>query len=219
VGLEQDLAHSVLNEAAKRLKDGLRLEDGHRERELLESVECEFRRIEQRWLWQAMGFAAWFNGSDDFPVFQVIYPDIENRFPWEEQFDKAWSDRQPLLFPHSPISAADKDFWAANNPDSSLYNWKFRDQPHTRIYTTKRVMKGEDLITRVFHDAEDGAWQFHGPPESKKEDIAIVCFHHIIDKDATINQLADLQPGWCAWREDASSPWIREPHAPDADEE
>jgi len=219
LGLQGDLAHSVLNEAATQLKNGLRLEDGHRVRELLANVECEFKRIEQRWLSQVMGFATWFNGNEEFPVFQIVYPDLENRFPWEESFDQTWRDRQPLLFPHSPLSPADKDFWAANDPASSLYNWKFSDPPHTRIFTTKRVISGEDPVTRVFHDADDGAWQFHGPQKSNKEDVAIVCFHHIVDKDSTINQLADLEVGWCAWRENTSSAWIREPQSPDSDEE
>ena len=142
-----------------------------------------------------MGFATWFNGTNEFPVFQIVYPDLANRFPWEGQFDETWRDRQPLLFAHSPLSVADRDFWAANDPESSLYSWKFKEAPHIGIFTTKRVISGDDPVTRVFHDASDGAWQFHGPPESKKEDLAIVCFHHIVDRDSTINDLADLELG------------------------
>jgi hypothetical protein len=218
VGLQNDAAHFVLNETANRLKKGLRIEEGHRERELLVDVDCEFRRIEQRWLRHAMGFAVWFDGNDEFAVFQVVYPDLANCFPWEGRFDESWRDRQPLLFSHSPVTATDEDFWAANDPVSSLHNWKFEDPPHTRIFTTKRVMSGEDPVTRVFHDAEDGAWQFHGPAESRKEDMALVCFHHVLDKDATISELANLGVGWCAWRDQPSSPWVREPQAPDESE-
>jgi hypothetical protein len=55
-------------------------------------------------------------------------------------------------------------------------------------------MGGDDPITRVFHDSEDGAWQFHGPQESKVEDAVLVCLHCIVDKDVTIKTLADLPP-------------------------
>jgi hypothetical protein len=79
-------------------------------------------------------------------------------------------------------------------------------------------MSGADPVTRVFHDLEDGAWQFHGPEESKKEDIAYVCFHHVVDKDATIKELSDLPVGWCAWRKQVAAPWVREMTQPDTED-
>jgi hypothetical protein len=71
-------------------------------------------------------------------------------------------------------------------------------------------MNGKDPIARVFHDA-DGDWQFHGADESKAEDAVLVCLEHIVESDGSINQLADLPVGWCAWRETPSSPWSRAP--------
>jgi hypothetical protein len=210
IGLKEGVAYSLLNECATRLQQGIRFEQGSRARDLLANVECEFRQVEKRWLRQTMGYAVWFYGGDDFSGLQCVYPDMDNRFPWDEAFDVNWRERQPLLFPHSLSSRVEEDFWAANDPHSSLHSWKFGDSPHTGVFTTKRVMSGDDPVTRVFHDAEDGAWQFHGPDESKAEDLAYVCFHHVVDKDATIKALADLPVGWCAWRTDVTAPWIRE---------
>ena len=217
IGLKNNVAHSLLNECNRRLQNGLRLEEQSRQRELLSNVECEFRRVEKRWLIQTMGYAVWFYGGDGFQVLQCVYPDLGNRFPWDDGFDTNWRDRQPLLFPHSLASRVEEDFWAANDSNSSLHDWKFKDPPHTGVFTTKRVMSGEDGITRVFHNVEDGAWQFHGPHESKPEDLAYVCLHHIIDKDPTINELSNLPPGWCAWREEVMAPWARDLSAADAD--
>jgi Domain of unknown function (DUF4262) len=210
IGLRNGVAQNLLNDCNHRLDAGMSITDGCREQELLANVECEFRRVETRWLRQTMGYAVWFYGGDEFPVSQCIYPDLANRFPWEEGFDMGWRSRQPLLFSHTLDSSVEKDFWSANDPSSSLHDWKFEDPPHTGVFTTKRVMSGEDVITHVFHDADDGAWQFHGPGESKREDVALVCFHHIIDKDGTIVELADLPLGWCAWRETAEAPWRRD---------
>jgi hypothetical protein len=219
IGLKNNVAHSLLNECNRRLQEGIRLGDGRRERDLLSNVECEFRRVEERWLRQIMGYAVWFYGGDGFQALQCVYPDLRNRFPWDEGFETSWRDRQPLLFPHSLTSRAEEDFWAANDSNSSLHDWKFNDQPHTGVFTTKRVMSREDAITRVFHDIEDGAWQFHGPHASKPEDVSYVCFHHIVDRDPTITELSDLPPGWCAWRQIATTPWIRELTTADADGE
>jgi hypothetical protein len=215
IGLKEVVAHSLLNECALRLQQGIHLEHGSRAQELLANVECEFRQVEKRWLRKTMGYAVWFYGRDDFSALQCIYPDLNSHFPWDEAFDVKWRDRQPLLFSHSLSSRVETDFWAANDPDSSLHNWKFKEPPHTGVFTTKRVMSGDDHVTRVFHDVEDGACQFHGPGESNPEDIAYVCFHHIVDKDPTIKELADLPVGWCAWRENATSPWLSESTAAD----
>jgi Domain of unknown function (DUF4262) len=214
VGLEGDLAHYLLNEVARRMKGGMRSTDGHREKELLESVECEFRKVEPRWVRHVMGYALWFYGAEDFPVFQCVYPDRKNHFPWEVEFDGTCRDRQPLLFQGAGLSAAETEFWAANDPSTSIFDWKFPDSPHTGVYTTKRIVNGEEPILYVFHDADDGAWQFHGPSASTPNDVSLVHFHHIIDKDPTIKELADLKRGWRARREKPSDAWVREQIAP-----
>src|SRR5579872_5655308 len=84
IGLKDDAAHCLLNECNRRLREGARLEEGTREPELLLNVECEFRRVENRWLKQTMGYAVWFYGGDEFQALQCVYPDLGNRFPWDE---------------------------------------------------------------------------------------------------------------------------------------
>lgn len=80
-------------------------------------------------------------------------------------------------------------------------------------------MSGKDPIARVFHDLDDGAWQFHGPEESNPEDMAYVCLHCIIDKDPRVSELHDLPAGWSAWRESVTGPWERELTPLEAEEE
>ena len=219
VGLKDDTAQYLLNEIAHRLKEGLQIQEGLRQRELLESVEYEFRKVEERpELSAVVGYATWFYGANAFPVFQCIYPDLENRFPWEDSFDPSWRNRQALLCSTASITALERDFWASHNPESSLYNWKFSDLPHTGVYTTKGILNGEEPILYVYHDQDDGAWQFHGPSESEAESAALVCFHHIVDKDPSIKELADLPPGWRAVREKVLDTWRRELTPPDSEQ-
>ncbi|MCU1296299.1 MAG: hypothetical protein JWO91_577 [Acidobacteriaceae bacterium] len=61
-------------------------------------------------------------------------------------------------------------------------------------------MSGDAPVTRVFHDIE-GAWQFHGPNESKPEEVAYVCFHYIVDRYASIKGSS-----WWAWKEKCHVP-------------
>jgi hypothetical protein len=211
VGLKTDTAQFLLNEVASRMRLGLKIREGLRQSELLADVECEFREVEQRSeLAGVVGYAKWFYGADPFPVFQCIYPDLHNRFPWEEQFDASWRCRQALLFAAAESTGLENDFWAFHNPQSSLYDWNFSDPPHTGVYTTNRIMRRDEPIVYVSHDIEDGAWQFHGPSESKVESAALVCFHHIVDNDPSVKALSDLPRGWRASRDRTSDPWVRE---------
>jgi Domain of unknown function (DUF4262) len=210
IGLREDLALSLLNHIAGLGVDGKRFNEGYREKGLLSTVECEFRSVENRWLRQIMGYAVWFQGGATFPVLQCVYADLSNRFPWDEGSTAKWRQRQPLLFPNPITCSVEQDFWAANDPESSLHNWKLPLPPHTGVYTTKRIVNGDEPVTHVFHDSDDNAWQFHGTSDQNGQDCVLVCLHHLVDKDRSIETVFDLLPGWSARRDGPSKPWVRE---------
>ncbi len=41
--------------------------------------------------------SVWFYGTDDFPCQQVVFPDRNGRFPWQDGVDPAFRDLQPDL--------------------------------------------------------------------------------------------------------------------------
>jgi Domain of unknown function (DUF4262) len=166
VGLKESTAHFLLNEAASRLRKGVNLAEG-RHREMIGEVDCEFRPVDPKWIKHLMGWATWYNGISDFPVLQAVYPDLENRFPEDPSFTEYF--RQPLLQPEASMTTVEDDFWASADPKSSLFNWKFPDPPHTRVFLSEAVQSGREPITYVSHDLEDGAWQFLGDSMSRSQ--------------------------------------------------
>lgn len=206
VGLPPKTAHFALNEAARLLRAGVDLASG-RHRDLVGQVECEFRPVDQKWISQLMGWAVWYYNGPGFPVLQAVYPDLENRFPEHEQFDRVFE--QPLMQPTAKMTRVENDFWASTDPNSSLFNWKFPDPPHTRVYLSETVFKGIEAVTYVSHDAEDGAWQFLGPRMIDGGGPVISCFHHPIDCDPSLAELGDLPRGWCAERNKVGESWVR----------
>ena len=142
---------------------------------------------------------------------------MQNRFPEDKEFEEYF--RQPLLQPEAPMTQVEEDFWASADPDSSLFNWKFPDPPHTRVFLSKTIHEGTEEITYVSHDIEDGAWQFLGDSMADVGGPVISCFHHPIDKDPTLAELANLPPGWYAQRETPTAPWTRHQQAPEETEE
>jgi hypothetical protein len=209
VGLREETAHFLLNEAADRLRNGVNLAEG-RHRDMVGEVECEFRPVDPKWVRHLMGWAIWYYDGSAFPVLQAVYPDRDNRFPEHPDFDSNF--RQPLLQPDAPETVVERDFWASADPDSSLFNWKFPDPPHTLVFLSKPVQGDAEPITYVSHDIEDGAWQFLGPSMSGGDKPVVSCFHHPIDKDPSLKELADLPLGWYAERAERDAPWVRRKH-------
>ena len=212
VGLYENTAHFLLNEATARLRNGVNLNEG-RHREMVGEVECVFRPVDPKWVKHLMGWATWFYDEVEFPVLQAIYPDRDNRFPEDLEFDVVF--QQPLLQPGTPQTIVEKDFWASANPNSSLFDWKFPDPPHTMVFLSTGVQSGAEKITYVshdIHDIEDGAWQFLGPSMAGEGKPVLSCFHHPIDQDPSLKELADLPLGWWAEREKPGEPWNRHEH-------
>ena len=216
IGLGQQTAHFLLNEAAERLRQGVELTHG-RHRGLVGEVECEFRPVTASWRRHLRHRGNWFYRESDFPVLQAVYPDLNNVFPEEDGFDKAFA--QPLLQTDSLANVIDSDFWASNDPNSSLFGWKFPDPPRKGVCLSSAVHEGREAVVYVSRDAEDGVWQFHGESMSGGEPPVISCFHHVVDADPSIKAIADLPLGWWAERSGPNEPWVRYQHEPDSGED
>jgi hypothetical protein len=90
--------------------------------------------------------------------------------------------------------------------------WKFPDPPNVAVFTTTRVIKDDEPVLYVAHDAEDGAWQFHAGAESGSgalAEVMVVSLKSMIERDQSLIELADLPLGWTAERSSSGAPWTR----------
>ncbi len=87
--------------------------------------------------------------------------------------------------------------------------WPFDQAKNCATFTTTHVMRDGHDIVYVFHDAEDHGWQFHWKGEKSMSDAMLVALSEIVDRDPTVVEVADLPPGWKAWREKCGAPWQR----------
>lgn len=94
----------------------------------------------------------------------------------------------------------------------------FDEPENCATFTTRFILEGLDWIGLVFHDAEDGTWQFHSlDRELNMKDAAIMSLGNIVRLDPSVEELADLPRGWKARRTSKSSPWVRSPIEPNAE--
>jgi hypothetical protein len=88
-------------------------------------------------------------------------------------------------------------------------SWPFDQPPDCVAVTTTQVLKEGRDITHVFHDADDHGWQFHYPGEKKVSDSMVVTMKEIVRFDPSVQEIADLPPGWVATRTCRGAAWTR----------
>ncbi|MCE9635567.1 MAG: hypothetical protein K8T90_07675 [Planctomycetes bacterium] len=98
-------------------------------------------------------------------------------------------------------------------------DWPF-DQPRNCAKITLRtiVFQGAPIL-HVTHDVDDLGWQFLGLADANEADACIVALDEAVALDPTVLHLADLPPGWHAWRPSRGAAWQRAPNPSDDDAE
>ncbi len=99
-----------------------------------------------------------------------------------------------------------------------MEQWPIDQSPNCAVITLRQIIEGGAPILHVTHDSDDHGWQFLTLADVREEDALIVCFSHVVGLDPSLFKLADLPPGWRAYRKSTTSEWIREPNPDDEDE-
>lgn len=75
--------------------------------------------------------------------------------------------------------------------------------------TLRSIIFGGEPILLVTHDCDDDGWQFLDgrPPESSN--AATVGLGEVVRHDPSVLELADMPPGWRAWRDSPGAAWQR----------
>lgn len=212
-GLPNNVAHWIINEITSRIRSGEHFKPDASIDGLLEGdYVCVTRNVQKDWYDALFGYATWFYRDRAYPVLQVIWPDKQGLYPWDDGFNEAWRDKQPWLHLSDPTGARMEPFLAVPSEGCTckdiVTNWSFADDPHTRVITQRYIASLETPILLVSHDSEDGTWQFLDGSETP-DDLVVACMHHLIELDPSLNELTDLPLGWQAWRSSPSTEWLR----------
>ncbi|GAA2110645.1 hypothetical protein GCM10009780_65830 [Actinomadura alba] len=128
------------------------------------------------------------------PIVQVVWPDQDGRFPWDEHAGVNCRANQPQLW--LPPDQHAPSLWRELE---SITPWPFPDSPvRTQVYTTTRIIDGQQPIRGVVRD-HDGAWQFLDGLDTTGQSIAIAHLHHVYAQHPYLAQFATLAPGRQAW--------------------
>lgn len=98
-------------------------------------------------------------------------------------------------------------------------DWPFRDEPVNRVtFASAGFIRDGEPVRVVYHD-HDGDWQVLHADIADDEECLIVCLGCAWQREPAIGELADLPPGWRAWRSGGGTAWQREPFDEPEDED
>ena len=89
--------------------------------------------------------------------------------------------------------------------------WPFDQAPNVAAITTRQVIEEGLPILMVVHYEDDHDWAFTCGTSNATEDGRVIGMGTALNLDPTLAAIADLPPGWRAWRRAVGQPWIREP--------
>lgn len=79
----------------------------------------------------------------------------------------------------------------------------------TTSIATAPVLAGDEPVLYVSHDADDGMWQFIGTTDASIKNGRIGHLHHLVELDATLIEVLNLEPGQHATRTHVGDAWTR----------
>src|SRR5258705_11017737 len=89
--------------------------------------------------------------------------------------------------------------------------WPFDQGPNVAALTTRQVLDLNYPIRQVVHYGDDDSWAFLCGTTEEKDDYRLVHMEEVLRLDDSLRSIADLPPGWSAWREHADGSWERSP--------
>jgi len=184
-GLSTELLSSILNQACSLIREGKKLTTGVLYPGFILRYEVQLLEVDKAFYPDYMGYGMWYYDGQDFPALQLVWPDMDQEFPWEENFNPDYKFRQPLL---------------DRNTD-----FRFYEERNLGVYTTRQVLEGEPILY-VYHN-EDGDWQFHSSIDPDINDGRLVSLESLVKKDPSLNDIHFLQYDWRAWRGSVEEEW------------
>jgi hypothetical protein len=90
-------------------------------------------------------------------------------------------------------------------------DWPFDQGPNVAAITTVNVIDHDAPVLVVVHYDDDDSWAFLCGTTNADADARVFAMSSALRRDPSLREIADLPPGWKAWRAAIGAPWQRAP--------
>ena len=98
-GLDSKVAYSLLDKLASAAATGTMYPLDKPCSELVKGYDCAFVEVPSHRFNDYVFSALWFYADVAFPLYQVVWPDADGKYPWNETYMDDPLHRQPVLAP------------------------------------------------------------------------------------------------------------------------
>ncbi len=96
-GLDEETHHILISDACDRIKDGQAIVPDVLHNDFFKGYHVMFIHANLDEYKGFFGFALDFYEGNEFPIYQLVWPDEAHKFPWDNKFNPALKSRQPVL--------------------------------------------------------------------------------------------------------------------------
>ena len=100
-GLDVDAADALLAQVVEQCAAGARFAHGEKHEGLLVGFAARFVDVPDDRAQALLGGASWAYEGAAFGCVQLVWPDKEKRWPWQDGVRQGFRDLQPVLGPHA----------------------------------------------------------------------------------------------------------------------
>lgn len=87
--------------------------------------------------------------------------------------------------------------------------WPFDQEPNVAAITSVGVIERGMPVLLVVHYEDDHSWAFQCGTTNADRDGRVICMGTALLLDPSLREVADLPPGWIAWRAALGGEWSR----------
>jgi hypothetical protein len=97
-GLKFEIAHSIINEYNNKVKSGENFITDKFYNDFLENFDVTFKPVNKKYFKEYFGWARWLYDGNNFKALQLIYPNVNGIWPWDENASSEFKWLIPTLY-------------------------------------------------------------------------------------------------------------------------
>ncbi|PWK46398.1 DUF4262 domain-containing protein [Pleionea mediterranea] len=105
LGLNSELAHSMVNNYKDRVIEGEVFEPGRYYSDFLEGFKVCFIKVSKKHFEKYFGWGLWLHNGDDFDMLQIVWPTTDGKWPWDRDKSEFYQWAQPILNEEGELNA------------------------------------------------------------------------------------------------------------------
>ncbi len=125
LGLNSDVAHTILNDIGSKIKNGEVILENKNYKDIVDTYPVQFLKVRPGQFPEYLGLAMDHYRDQSFEALQLVHTDKQFNFPWDEAYNTAFKKLQPLLNIELTVATNNADTFTSQDQTDLQANDEF----------------------------------------------------------------------------------------------